>query len=494
MNKIKYLIFPGRHLAFTTIQERLLQNQIQKNPNATLVFAVSSANQEDCRYNPLPITARSVQIDRFAQTLGIKNWRIVAIPHFGPMPTKQYCTRTQKTIENNLNTQLTNENSKILVSTYALAQAWRALKFEVFEMENEGHLGNQQIFPIDIISCLGKTGGYHWATHPMTRAFFEDYSQFKDSLQRIWNDPLFNDNGDLAEGRNYQSYTAGMHQNILLKAKAIQPHIVAGRISDEGCADGSLLEELAKSSPESDLIGVDGSAEMVARAKEKIRMGCFGHTFAHFYCLNIMQQIFEPNSIDTTISNSTLHEIYSYNGYSTQAVKDYLAEKFKQTRPGGVFVARDVVGPKQRERIVTLEVKGVIEPDSVPIEETSLATRAHRMYRAMDVKPGEKQTASKWTQFQNISLGDAMEFLHKMDYTDNWNVEVSERFCFWDHEEWKKALTEVGFEILPQSKCFPEAWLYENRITNDRAFIQTPRGIASYPDTHQILVAQKPMH
>ncbi|MCI0399315.1 MAG: methyltransferase domain-containing protein [Chloroflexi bacterium] len=59
---------------------------------------------------------------------------------------------------------------------------------------------------------------------------------------------------------------------------------------------------------------------------------------------NITQPIFEDNAIDTTICNSTLHELWSY-GDRAATVHDYLAQKHRQTRPGGRLLIRDVVGP-----------------------------------------------------------------------------------------------------------------------------------------------------
>jgi hypothetical protein len=62
-----------------------------------------------------------------------------------------------------------------------------------------------------------------------------------------------------------------------------------------------------------------------------------------------------------------------------------------------------------------------------------------------------------------LSVKDATEFLSRKDYTDNWQSEMHETFCFWDFEEWKEQLQKVGFKIHPDSKVFTNPWIVENR-------------------------------
>ena len=64
------------------------------------------------------------------------------------------------------------------------------------------------------------------------------------------------------------------------------------------------------------------------------RPGEFGGDYVHFFHRNLLDRIFEPDSIDTTICNSTLHELWSYAAQE-KTVRAYLAEKFRQLRAGG---------------------------------------------------------------------------------------------------------------------------------------------------------------
>ena len=91
----------------------------------------------------------------------------------------------------------------------------------------------------------------------------------------------------------------------------------------------------------------------LAAFHERQRAGEFGGDYVHFFHRNLLDRIFEPDSIDTTICNSTLHELWSYAAQE-KTVRAYLAEKFRQLRAGGRLIIRDVVGPEKGDEIVFL--------------------------------------------------------------------------------------------------------------------------------------------
>ena len=67
------------------------------------------------------------------------------------------------------------------------------------------------------------------------------------------------------------------------------------------------------------------------------------------------------------------------------------------------------------------------------------------------------------TRYVQLSMRDATEFLSRKDYTDNWQSEMHETFCFWDFDDWKRELQSVGFAIHPQSTAFTNTWIVDNR-------------------------------
>ena len=81
------LLFPGWHLLTTRFQERYLGEKLRGGGIEEVVFAITSANQANSRYNPIPVEIRAVGVDRFARDVcaaaGVR-WRIVPVPHYPP--------------------------------------------------------------------------------------------------------------------------------------------------------------------------------------------------------------------------------------------------------------------------------------------------------------------------------------------------------------------------------------------------------------------------
>jgi hypothetical protein len=133
---MSFLLFPGRHLVNTKFQKQYLK-RVMAGPPASLpgflagvaplskppteiVFAITSANQENSRFNPIPFHIRAVGVDRFARQLqaGIKfRYRVFGIPHYGH--TKNFAAFMIKEIalQSEQAIQLTPENCLVLCST-----------------------------------------------------------------------------------------------------------------------------------------------------------------------------------------------------------------------------------------------------------------------------------------------------------------------------------------------------------------------------------------
>src|SRR6185436_4599848 len=258
---------------------------------------------------------------------------------------KEIANQSEQTIK------LTPGNCLVLCSTTEVMRLYQALGFAIAPAEF-GESMPKPVTPIEIIREIG-TRGVDWLTGPIAKAslaashqsLFEDLPEVPQRIARLYQDPLTNQEGSLTESRNYSTYARGMNEIIRLKYLDIRDALKPGRIVDEGCADGALLAEISRDFPDSDLFGIDLSAEFAGRFHERQRAGEFGGAYVHFFHRNLFDRIFEASSISTTLCNSTLHEIWSY-GDGEKSVRGYLAEKFWQLRPGGRLIIRDVVGPE----------------------------------------------------------------------------------------------------------------------------------------------------
>jgi SAM-dependent methyltransferase len=540
---MSYLLFPGRHLANTNFQAGYLKRILTENPAALpgflggavalpgppseVLFAITSANQQNCRFNPIPFHIRAIGVDRFARQVGAEQpfrFRILGIPHYGH--TKNFAAFTIKEIADQTEkaAQLTPENCLVLCSTPEVIRLYQELGFSIVTAELA--VGNPiPATPIDIVREIGSCGE-GWRTSPLVvtqlasshASLFEDFPEIPKRISRLYQDPLTNQEGSLTDTRNYSTYARGMSEIIRLKYLDIRETLRPGRIVDEGCADGALLAEVSRDFPDSDLFGIDLSAEFASRFSERQRAGEFGGAYVHFFHRNLLDRIFEPDSIDTTICNSTLHELWSY-AEQERTVRGYLAEKYRQLRPGGRLIIRDVVGPENGDGAVFLqcnEEDGDELPDDCwkPLVDRQpewlrgLSTRSRFLVFAHDFLALRRANGKTLFKFQAVDRAQqpgfllswraASEFLSKKDYADNWRSELNEEFCFWSFSQWKQALSETGFRVLENpnqpdqgSRAYLNPWIVQNRYEGHAQLLSVGGSPLPWPPTNMVLVAEK---
>jgi SAM-dependent methyltransferase len=547
------LLLPGRHVLNTRFQEqdlfRLLRMPLERlrivgkpegmaAPVERLVFAVTSANQSNSRYNPVPLEVRSIGVDRFArrlkEALGV-SYRIVPIPHFGP--TGRFAEFVLKELEEATEGDLRLMPGETLIysSTPTVIGQFRELEFGVLT----GELGKWPVAaggapefiaptPAEVLKQV-VAAGEGWGSDPVVRehlhaatlSVWQDFPDVVRRILRLHRDPLLTDAGSLTEMRNYSTYAQGMGNRAILEVKYqdIRDAIVPGKIVDEGCADGALLLPIARDFPDSDLIGIEITGEFMARCRERQRAQEYGGTYVHFHQRNITEPIFEANSVDTVICNSTTHELWSY-GEQAKTLRAYLREKRRQLRPGGRIVIRDVCGPEQKEEEVLLwcnESDGgsAGEWTGKAAELARLSTaerfglfakgfleelRVHGR-RAAETKLAYRTETREGRRLFVLPLAGAMEFMSRKDYVDNWASELNEEFTFWSFSQWKRELAEAGFRVLENpndpgklSRAYCNPWMVENRFKGKTELFRMAGDVLepmAYPVTNMVLVGEK---
>lgn len=539
------LLFPGRHLLHTNFQRSYLQQvlgvpldqlewhkRVPPNlpPINNIVFAITSSNQANSRYNSIPFFVRAIGVDRFARDLQQSlpfDYRILGIPHYQPTPSFAENLLKEIAAQTEGETTLTPDDCVVLCSTPSVIGLFRKLGFSVLSAE----LDQQAVWtPIEVLKHFVIVGEPWQSDSELrkhlsatTHDLWQDFPDVPRRVLRLWRDPLLNDKGSLTETRDYSTYAYAMANPTVMQLKYndIKPAIRPGRIVDEGCADAALLSCTAKDFPDSDLVGIELTGEFLARCHERQRAGDFGGSFVHFYQRNIMEAIFADDTIDTTVCNSTIHELWSY-GEQQATVDAYLSKKFAQTAPGGRLVVRDVVGPENKEVEVHLWLNDQDGSNEQPLKscDTSAALREHlndlstygRFIRfahdyLRELRSTGKRTASTQIEFTEcerdgrrfvvVSLRHAAEFLGKMTYTHNWNSEMYEEFTFWDYGEWCAAFERAGFRVNSNlSSAYANPWIVENRYQGKvELYHLAGDGLVplSYPNTNTVLVGEKPV-
>jgi SAM-dependent methyltransferase len=497
--ELRYVLFPGRHHLLTRFQAEHLRRIAA---NATIVWAVTSANHENTRRNPVPYHRREAAIERLSATTGLRS---LVVPVFDTAPTDAFAEVTLKTIAVATGHDLTPADTLLACSTPQVAKLYERLGFAVDEVEAAYEPPPQR--PWDVLLRLA-AGDETWRelAHPATIDVFERYG-LVESVRTVVNDPLIGDEGGLTTTRDYRTYVEAFAEAAERKWAAVRRYVEPGRIVDIGCGAGSLLE-LADREPglhESDLIGVEAARHLYQECLHKKDQGVFRNANVYFYRRNVLLgAIFKERSVDTTLTFALTHEIWSYGDGRADVLK-FARRIHDHTVPGGVWINSDVCGPDDRERMVLLSLAdddgdnpgkprrdlADKEPAEVNAYVGSLSTRARLDQFAADFAfPFAYQSVSKNTV--RLSLGNAMDYLTRKDYVDNWLSETREQFCGLSFADWTALLTEAGFDLDPASTPIRNDWLIENRIAPVATLTDLDGNPLDWPTTHLLAVARRP--
>jgi SAM-dependent methyltransferase len=467
-----YLLFPGRHHLLTRFQGEYLAEHAN---GRAIVFAVTSADHGNTRRNPVPGHRREAQIERFAALTGLDclTYLIPDVPL-----TDRFGDYVINAIHAQDGPRLTPENTVLACSTPAVIEQFAA--FPNLPVE----LGTDHARPWEVLTAL-RIQGHDDRVHPATRAIYDRYGLLQQ-IRRVHADPLLSDEGELTDSRDYNTYARAFDTGSARKWEQIRPFAKPGRIVDVGCGVGSLLREIAADPgfAESDLYGIEAARPLHDECVHRAGQGAFANPNTFFFQRTIGDgALFEPQSVDTTLTVALCHELYSYLGVGT--LRDFLRAVHAHTVPGGVWIDLDVCGPRAGEETIWMELHA-------PEQLASWERFTQDWLPANPVFTVHRQDARL---FVETALRDAMEWLSKKDYTENWASEMHEAFCFWDGGDWEREARAAGFELLPGSGAFTNEWLVEHRFAPAATLrpAHWPERRLPWPDTHVRLVARRPV-
>jgi SAM-dependent methyltransferase len=497
-----YLLIPGRHQLLTQFQFQYLQRIIQHGmqhekdvfgqpigndePVDAVLFAVTSANHSNTRRNPLPFYLRAISIEALGNQLQAPTY-IYGIDDVGIVPN--FAAYTLKRIQHDSEGlfHCTPQNTIVICSTKVLYM-YQEMGYTIWpaELDNINTWQYHTPLPWDVVERIANTADWQtddWIQTHMHIASQQVWRKYKlgEKVQLLFRDNMISSDGDLTETRDYNVYVRQMDDIAEMKYHDTAQYIQPGRIGDIGCAVGSWIKLACLDTRlrESDFYGIEVSRYLYELCLQRKLNGEFVNPFVFFAQKNAVTGLaFEPNSMNTIHTSSLTHEIESYG--SRNDLLQFIRNRYEELAPGGVWINRDVVGPDEKEQTVYCWLNDEDGSNADPFKELAdkhalsvylqeLSTYARFLRFARDFRRKEGYLLPfKETIFDNktyivCSLQDAAEFLSRKDYTDNWQSEMHETFCFWDFTEWKQHLQEAGFTIHPSSRAFTNEWIVNNR-------------------------------
>lgn len=529
-----HILFPGRHHLLTDFQFKYLYSIIQTGlskvldingtqlnitePVTDIIFAVTSSNYSNTRRNPIPFYLRTIALDSFADELGIDSY-IFGIDDVGQLNDFAKYTIKKIAHESDGRFHLNKDNTVVVCSTPVmemyLNNGFRILPAELVD-KNQWAYSTET--PWDIVEHVANIGkGWENDHKFLHKAHISTIKMWKrygigTKIQTLFNDFVIGDDGDITSTRDYNSYVRQMDEIAELKFKDTLPYIRPGRIGDIGCAAGSWIKLACKEEKfrESDLYGVEVTRFLFDLCQQRKHNGEFANPNVFFSRKNaITEPVFEHHSMNTIHTSSLTHEIESYGGRDD--LLKFIQNRYDELGNGGVWINRDVVGPENGDESIYLylsttdgnyteRIEKPLDRDQLSKYLSELCTYSRFLCFARDFRKNEgyelkyEKCIINGRKLIKLKLSDACEFATKKDYTDNWQSEMHETFCFWSFSEWKKQLTHIGFRVLDESKVYTNKWIVDNRWKDHLRFLKLDDGQLSEIDdplTNMITVCEK---
>ncbi len=504
------MIFPGRHHVVTRFQARFLTRLTEESgayPGATVVWAVTSANHHTTRRNPVPFDRREAAVERFSVLAGIRS--LVVAVHDVPT-TDSFAQVTIKALTEALGHDLGPDRAVVACSTPSVASMYAGLGYHVVPVEDAEP--EPPARPWNVLELItGSDPRWRELAHPATVDVFDRYG-LAAHICRVVNDPVIGDDGGLTTTRDYHTYAESFETASDRKWAQIAPFVRPGRILDIGCATGGLLERIDCDPrfDESDLIGVEVARHLMAECEHKLSQGVFTNPNVFFHQRNMLgDAVFAAGSIDTSISVAVTHEIWSYTpdpNARRAAVERFVGGIARHTAPAGVWVNSDVCGPDSPDRPVLLVLDDsdganpgqasdltALSREAVADHIRALSTRARFVQFRADFGANAQvhiDAVARGPAWQ-LRLADAMDFLTRKDYADNWLSESHEQFCGLSFADWGTIVTDTGLVLDPVSRAWRNDWIIEHRIAPVASISDLGHARVDWPVTHVLLVARK---
>ncbi|CAN5671892.1 hypothetical protein BH11ACT8_BH11ACT8_08960 [soil metagenome] len=247
---------------------------------------------------------------------------------------------------------------------------------------------------------------------------------------------------------------------------------------------------------------------LLVEAEHKKEVGVFANPNVWFIGANVLTAPVMPDrSVDSTVTVALTHEICSY-GAGPADLARFAARIYDHTRAGGVWVNSDVLGPEDGDRRVRLTLA---TDDGAPLTSPhegldaltrqqvrdfvgTLSTDALLLQFGQDFP---RLSSSPWSATRGapgewtLPLSQAMEFMTRKDYHDNWLSECHERFCDLAYSDWTTLLGRVGFVLEAASGPVRNDWLVAHRFDPVARLTELDGAALAWPDTHVLTVARR---
>lgn len=296
------------------------------------------------------------------------------------------------------------------------------------------------------------------------------------------------DRGNRQEYRQYLDAMDAIAVEKVASASSFFEPAKGNVVVDVGMASGTSSAILAGLFPELSVIGVDINPKMVDIAGQTYQLPNLSFRTDDGEKL----ESFEEGSVNGFFNCSSIHHITSFNGYNNNHALRTLQRQTALLKEKGILVVRDFVKPEEEEVLLLLSTE---EKKDRPCDAElllefsrtarSLAPRGQRGFPVVE----EINKASSSRSFR-LPYTDAVEFIRRKDYYDNWEIELQEEYGYYTQREFENIFRNLGLRILISMPIY-NPWIIRNRYQGQFKLYNRSGKEIGFPPTNYLIVGEK---
>ncbi len=289
---------------------------------------------------------------------------------------------------------------------------------------------------------------------------------------------------DRGSSSGYTKYLAGMDAIVVEKvasASAFFTDKPGNTIVDLGMASGTSSYILGLLFPNTRIIGIDINPKMIEIAKSNYQLPNLEFITDDGETLNSLAD----EKINGFFSCSSIHHITSFNNYNPHKAFLSIKRQSELLSPGGILVIRDFVKPESEEIIIEF-------PDTQKgCADAALLVQFSQTARSLspDTERGFPLTPLSDIRFR-LNLVDAVEFIRRKNYLDDWEVELQEEYGYYSQNEFEEVFSVLGLRTIVSNPVY-NPWIIKNRYENNFRLCSLSGDDLGYPPTNYIIAGEK---